>query len=96
MEAINIIPAAKSAASANDQSAMSPGNRHLKFRALLRRRGPWLIVVLFVAGAGWRVIFTVAPIAFAFACAFLTGIVFGCLPAKKASQLDPIVALARE
>ena len=46
--------------------------------------------------AGWRVIFTVAPIGIAFACAFLTGIVFGYLPARKAAQLDPIEALARE
>jgi len=46
--------------------------------------------------AGWRVIFTVAPIVIAFACAFLTGIIFGYLPARKAAQLDPIDALARE
>jgi macrolide transport system ATP-binding/permease protein len=46
--------------------------------------------------AGWRVVFTVAPIALAFACAFLTGIVFGYLPARKASHLEPIEALARE
>ncbi|MGA3245438.1 MAG: MacB family efflux pump subunit [Bacteroidota bacterium] len=45
---------------------------------------------------GWRVVFTVAPILLAFACAFLTGIVFGYLPARKAAQLDPIDALARE
>ena len=45
---------------------------------------------------GWRVVFTVSPILLAFACAFLTGIVFGYLPAKKAAQLDPIDALARE
>ena len=48
------------------------------------------------AMAGWRVIFTVAPIVIAFACAFLTGIVFGYLPARKAAHLDPIEALARE
>jgi macrolide transport system ATP-binding/permease protein len=46
--------------------------------------------------AGWRVIFTVAPIIIAFGCAFLTGIIFGYLPARKAAQLDPIEALARD
>jgi len=46
--------------------------------------------------AGWRVIFTIAPIIIAFACASLTGIIFGYLPARKAAQLDPIEALARE
>uniref|UniRef100_A0A7C4PKW1 Pyoverdine export ATP-binding/permease protein PvdT n=1 Tax=Anaerolinea thermolimosa TaxID=229919 RepID=A0A7C4PKW1_9CHLR len=60
-------------------------------------------VVIGVAGghaatmiAGWRVIFTVAPIIMAFSCAFLTGIVFGYLPARKAAHLDPIEALARD
>jgi macrolide transport system ATP-binding/permease protein len=46
--------------------------------------------------AGWRVIFTAAPIVIAFGCAFLTGIVFGYLPARKAARLDPIEALARD
>jgi macrolide transport system ATP-binding/permease protein len=45
---------------------------------------------------GWRVIFTVAPIVIAFACAFVTGILFGYLPARKAAHLDPIEALARD
>ena len=46
--------------------------------------------------AGWRVIFTVAPILIAFTCAFLTGIIFGYMPARKAAHLDPIDALARD
>jgi macrolide transport system ATP-binding/permease protein len=46
--------------------------------------------------AGWRVMFTAAPIVMAFGCAFMTGIIFGYLPARKAAQLDPIEALARD
>jgi macrolide transport system ATP-binding/permease protein len=46
--------------------------------------------------AGWRVIFSAAPIVIAFACAFVTGIVVGYLPARKAAQLDPVEALARD
>jgi macrolide transport system ATP-binding/permease protein len=46
--------------------------------------------------AGWRVMFTITPIISAFACAFLTGIIFGYLPARKAARLEPIEALARE
>ena len=48
------------------------------------------------AFAGWRVIFTVSPIVIAFGCACLTGIIFGYLPARKAAQLDPVEALARD
>ena len=39
--------------------------------------------------AGWRVIFTVAPIAIAFACAILTCIIFGYLPARKPHYSTP-------
>ena len=45
---------------------------------------------------GWRVIFTVAPVVLAFACAFLTGIIFGYLSGREAAQLDPIETLARD
>jgi macrolide transport system ATP-binding/permease protein len=36
------------------------------------------------------------PVALAFGCAFLTGLVFGYMPARKAAGLDPVVALASE
>jgi macrolide transport system ATP-binding/permease protein len=46
--------------------------------------------------AGWRVIYTITPVIVAFGFATLTGILFGYLPARKAAQLDPIEALARD
>lgn len=45
---------------------------------------------------GWRAMFTAAPIVLAFGRAFLTGIVFGYLPARKAAHLESIEAPARE
>lgn len=45
---------------------------------------------------GTAVAFSVWPPVFAFSCAFLTGCVFGYLPARKAARLDPVIALASE
>jgi macrolide transport system ATP-binding/permease protein len=42
------------------------------------------------------VIFSPLPAIMAFSCAFGTGLLFGFLPARKASLLDPVVALAAE
>jgi len=41
-------------------------------------------------------VLTLGPILLSFAAAFITGVLFGFLPARKASQLDPVVALSSE
>ena len=45
---------------------------------------------------GMPVSFTLGPVALAFACSFLTGLVFGYLPARNASHLQPAVALGAD
>ncbi len=45
---------------------------------------------------GMPVVFSPWPSVLAFACAFLTGLVFGFLPARKAARLDPVAALSSE
>ncbi len=45
---------------------------------------------------GMPIAFSLGPVALAFACAFATGLIFGFLPARKASRLQPAVALSSE
>ena len=59
------------------------------------------VIIGFIAGwgvslLGANVLFTVGPALMAFSCAVMTGILFGYLPARKAAQMDPVVALSSE
>jgi macrolide transport system ATP-binding/permease protein len=49
-----------------------------------------------LAALGTPIVLTGAPTLLAFSCALATGLVFGYAPARKASRLNPIAALASE
>jgi macrolide transport system ATP-binding/permease protein len=53
-----------------------------------------LIFPLF--GSTFQLDYSVSSIVLAFACSTIIGIAFGFLPARSASKLDPIEALARD
>ncbi len=48
------------------------------------------------ASFGRPVIYSIEPVLLAFFCAFATGLLFCYLPARKAADLDPVVALSAE
>jgi macrolide transport system ATP-binding/permease protein len=53
-------------------------------------------LALIAGQLGTSVYFSLWPVLLAYSCAFATGLVFGFLPARKASGLNPVVALAAQ
>ncbi|MDP3735997.1 MAG: MacB family efflux pump subunit [Hyphomonadaceae bacterium] len=53
-------------------------------------------VIFPLFGSAFQLDFSISSIVLAFLCSTLIGITFGFLPARSASKLDPIEALARE
>lgn len=55
-----------------------------------------LLSAALVNHLGMPVDYSLSPVILAFSCAFLTGLIFGYLPARKAAHLNPVTALATE
>lgn len=51
---------------------------------------------MLIGSFGTPIAYSLTPVFMAFSCAFLTGLLFGFLPARKAANLDPVAALAAE
>ncbi|MFT3991772.1 MAG: ABC transporter permease [Luteolibacter sp.] len=58
--------------------------------------GLGLLTGLALDGYGIDILFSIRSILLAFVCAIVTGVLFGFMPARKASRLDPVVALNGE
>ncbi len=55
-----------------------------------------LLCAALVGRFGMPIDYSMGPVVLAFSCAFLTGLIFGFLPARKAARLNPVTALASE
>lgn len=54
-----------------------------------------MLAALVVNAFGTPIKFSLSPVVLAFGCALAIGLVFGYFPARKAAQVDPVVALGK-
>jgi macrolide transport system ATP-binding/permease protein len=55
-----------------------------------------LATALIAESFGQAIVLSLPPVLLAFGCAFVTGLLFGYMPARKAAHLDPVTALSAE
>ena len=54
-----------------------------------------MLAAVIISVFGTPIEFSVAPVVLAFGCALAIGLVFGYFPARKAAQVDPVIALGK-
>jgi len=54
-----------------------------------------MLAALIINMFGTPIQFSIAPVVLAFGCALAIGLVFGYFPARKAAQVDPVIALGK-
>jgi macrolide transport system ATP-binding/permease protein len=54
-----------------------------------------MLAAMLIGAFGTPIQFSVTPVLLAFGCALAIGLVFGFFPARKAAQVDPVVALGK-
>ncbi|MFZ6769392.1 MacB family efflux pump subunit [Undibacterium sp. Di26W] len=54
-----------------------------------------MLAAVVISVFGTPIQFSIAPVVLAFGCALAIGLVFGYFPARKAAQVDPVVALGK-
>ena len=69
---------------------------HRSFSASPARNAILCYLVFPLFGSAFQLSYSLSSIIVAFVCSTVIGIAFGFLPARSASKLDPIEALARE